>query len=92
MSKKRNRNILLTITFVLTIIQILMFVFSGFVVAYNLFGFVDYYNQIKSGKLDETNVNEESIQEIYDLAIKVNKGLVPTEVLNLYNTIIGDEN
>ena len=54
--------------------------------------FLDYYNQIKSGKLDETNVNEESIQEIYDLAIKINNGLVPTEVLNLYNTIIGDEN
>ena len=53
---------------------------------------MNYYKQIKSGKLDETNINEESIQEIYDLAIKVNNGVVPTEVLNLYNTIIGDEN
>ena len=57
MSKKRNRNILLTITFVLTIIQILMFVFSGFVVAYNLFGFVDYYNQIMSSILGTYDLN-----------------------------------
>lgn len=57
MSKKRNRNILLTITFVLTIIQILMFVFSGFVVAYNLFRFVDYYNRIMSSILGTYDLN-----------------------------------
>ena len=53
--------------------------------------FLNYYKQIKSGELNETNLTPELITKIHDLAIKVNKD-APKEVAQLYFKIInGDE-
>lgn len=54
--------------------------------------FLNYYRQIKSGELNETNLTPELITKIHDLACKVNKGDAPKEVALLYYKIInGDE-
>ena len=50
--------------------------------------FLDYYRQIKSGELNETNLTPDLITTIHDLALKVNKGNAPREVAELYFNII----
>ena len=54
--------------------------------------FLNYYRQIKSGELNETNLTPDLITTIHTLARKVNKGDAPREVAQLYFKIInGDE-
>lgn len=48
MANKKNKNVLLIITFVLTLINVLFNVFFVIMLAGNLFGIVDYYNAIMS--------------------------------------------
>ena len=46
--KKRNQNVMLIITFVLTIINTILTAFVGIALAFNLFGVIDIFNQIVS--------------------------------------------
>lgn len=46
--KKRNQNVMLIITFVLTIINIILTAFVGIALAFNLFGAMDIFNQFVS--------------------------------------------
>lgn len=54
--------------------------------------FLNYYKQIKSGELNETNLTPDLITTIHTLACKVNNGFAPREVAELYfNIMNGDE-
>ena len=54
--------------------------------------FLNYYKQIKSGELNETNLTPELITKIHTLACTVNNGSAPREVAELYfNIMNGDE-
>ena len=79
MSKKRNSNALLIITYVLTIINLIFTLFVGVSLAFNLFGIVDYYNSIMS-----------SIIEGYDMSMYMTSfyvNLILTLGTNIYASI-----
>lgn len=48
MANKKNKNVLLTITFVLTILNMALNVFAGLAITFNFFGVTDYYNSMMS--------------------------------------------
>ena len=54
--------------------------------------YIQYYKQIESGELNETNVSVEFITEIHNLACKLNGGTAPNAIAILYANIMnGDE-
>ena len=57
MTKKQNKNVMLTLTLVFTILQICMSIFVGFVLAFNLWGIIDYYNYLMSSIITNYDIN-----------------------------------
>ncbi len=49
MTKKRNSNALLITTFVFTIINLVLTIFVGMALVFNILGVADYYNYLMSG-------------------------------------------
>lgn len=79
MAKKKNKNVMLTITFVLTIINVVLNVFVGFVLALNLFGMVDYLNSVMIAIGEEYGISS------YLTSMYIN--LVFTVGVNIYASI-----
>lgn len=57
MAKKKNKNVLLIITFVLTILNMALNIFAGISLAFNLFGIVDYLNEIVAMAIEGYDIN-----------------------------------
>ena len=54
--------------------------------------YIQLYNQIDSGELNESNCSKEQILEIYNLAKELNSGTIPKKVSMLYfNIMNGDD-
>lgn len=79
MTNKRNKNVLLTITFGLTVLNILLNVFIAITLSFNLFGFVDYYNGIMSTVIEGYDISQ------YTTTLYIN--MIFTVGINIYASI-----
>ncbi len=79
MSKKKNKNALLIITFVLTILSITLNLLLGIALSFNLFGIVDYYNSIMSLVMEGYDISAYITSYIFNLIFVVG--------VNIYSAI-----
>lgn len=79
MTKKKNKNVMLTLTLIFTILQICINVFVGFVLAFNLWGFIDYYNELMSSVIANYDLNMYLTSYYIELAL--------ASIINIYSAI-----
>ncbi len=79
MTKKKNKNVMLTLTLIFTILQISINVFVGFVLAFNLWGFIDYYNELMSSVIANYDLNMYLTSYYIELTL--------ASIINIYSAI-----
>ena len=80
MTKKKNKNIMLLITFILTLIHIAFIVFIGVAFAFNLFGIVEYLDYLASTYIENG----------FELSVYMTSyyfELIISAVVNIYSAI-----
>ncbi len=79
MTKKKNKNVMLTLTLIFTILQICINVFVGFVLVCNLWGFIDYYNELMSSVIANYDLNMYLTSYYIELTL--------ASIINIYSAI-----
>ena len=79
MTKKKNKNVMLTLTLIFTILQICINIFVGFVLAFNLWGFIDYYNELMSSVIANYDLNMYLTSYYIELTL--------ASIINIYSAI-----